>query len=183
MPKLFYYMSAMNAGKTTHLLQADFNYNERGMNTLLFIPEIIQQSFIISRIGIKKEAIIFNKINNLFDIVIKYCQENNNKLSCIFVDEAQFLTRHQVLELCKIVDELSIPVLCYGLRSDFKGCGFEGSDALFHYADKLIEIKTICKCGKKAIMNHRTSESKNQIDIGGNDKYISLCRKCFININ
>lgn len=184
MAKLYFYYSAMNSGKTTMLLQAEFNYDERNMKTVIFIPYIVGND-VRSRIGIKKEAISFNE-NFDFYLYLK----DKHYINCVFIDEAQFLNKKQVIELCRVVDKLGTPVLCYGLRTDFKGELFEGSKYLLSYADKLIELKTICYCGKKAIMNMRkkSNEESNafvpvlegdQIEIGGNDKYISLCRKCY----
>ena len=176
MAKLYFYYAAMNAGKTAHLLQANFNYIERGMKTMMYIPEIAGKK-IRSRAGLEADAYDFctgmNFLNNLCDYY--------NQFSCILIDEAQFLTKEQVSQLGKIVDCWNIPVLCYGLRTDFKGELFEGSAALLAIADNIKEIKTICTCGKKAIMNMRLDGDKQgeQIDIGGNDKYISKCRKCF----
>ncbi len=177
----------MNSGKSAILLQSAFNYGEKNMKVLSFIPEIINCFEIISRIGLRCEAIVFNKE---FDFV--YYLQSMSDISCVLIDEAQFLSRCQVLQLCRICDEMNIPVLCYGLRSDFLGEPFEGSKYLLTLADKLIEIKNICLCGKKATMNMRKSsdDEKNiipitegtQIEIGGNDKYISLCRKCYFDI-
>ncbi len=187
MAKLYFYYSSMNSGKSAILLQSAFNYGEKNMKVLSFIPEIINCFEIISRIGLRCEAIVFNKE---FDFV--YYLQSMSDISCVLIDEAQFLSRCQVLQLCRICDEMNIPVLCYGLRSDFLGEPFEGSKYLLTLADKLIEIKNICLCGKKATMNMRKSsdDEKNiipitegtQIEIGGNDKYISLCRKCYFNI-
>lgn len=183
MAKLYFYYSAMNAGKTTNLLQSNFNYHERGLNTLLFTPAIDTRfgyGKIVSRIGISEEAIPFDKDFSFFQFVEK--TNNNLTLHCIFVDEAQFLTKEQVLDLGRIADELDVAVLTYGLRSDFMGEPFEGSKYLLTIADHLCEIKTICHCGSKATMNAKIDGSGKivtkgeQIDIGGNEKYISLCR-------
>ena len=177
----------MNAGKTTILLQSAYNYKERGMETLLFMPAIDRrygQGKIHSRIGLNAEAIPFEQQFNLFEAVKKEAQKNS-KIKCVLIDEAQFLTKAQVMELTFIVDELNIPVLAYGLRSDFRGEPFPGSQYLLVWADNLIEIKTICHCGRKAIMNMRI-DSKGQaikigeqIQIGGNESYIAMCRKHF----
>ena len=173
----------MNAGKTTKLLQSSFNYKERGMDTLLYTFKFdnrFGESKIASRIGLAENSYIFDKSTNLFDDIKS---KAHSKTACIFVDEAQFLTRQQVLELCKVVDDIGIPVLTYGLRTDFLGEPFEGSMYLLLWADELNEVKTICYCGKKATMNAKFDASKrvvragNQIDIGGNEKYIALCRK------
>ena len=183
MAKLYFYYSAMNAGKTTKLLQSSFNYKERGMDTILYTFKFDNRfgdSRIASRIGISENSHTFDKDTDLFkDIKSKA----NPKTACVFVDESQFLTKQQVKDLCKIVDELGIPVLTYGLRTDFLGEPFEGSLYLLLWADELIEVKTICHCGKKATMNAKFDSSKkivragDQIDIGGNEKYIALCRK------
>ncbi len=184
MAKLYFYYSAMNAGKSTTLLQSDYNYRERGMETVLFTPEIDnrqQQGVIASRIGLEANAIAFNAQSELYAIVQKIRQEKP-ALKCVLVDEAQFLNKAQVYQLVKIVDELHLPVLTYGLRSDFKGEPFEGSLYLLILAEELIEIKTICHCGRKATMNmrvdakgHKVSDGA-QIEIGGNDRYIATCR-------
>ena len=183
MAKLYFYYSAMNAGKTTKLLQSSFNYKERGMDTILYTFKFDNRfgdSKIASRIGISENSHTFDKDTDLFkDIKSKA----NPKTACVFVDEAQFLTKQQVKDLCKIVDELGIPVLTYGLRTDFLGEPFEGSLYLLLWADELVEVKTICHCGKKATMNAKFDSSKkivragDQIDIGGNEKYVALCRK------
>lgn len=187
MAKLYFYYSAMNAGKTTMLLQSSYNYKERGMDTLLFTPEIDTRhgvGVISSRIGLKSDAVIFNKNFDFFD----YCahqKQSNAKLACILIDEAQFLSKQQVLQLTDVVDILNIPVLAYGLRSDFQGEPFEGTMALLVWADNLVELKTICHCGKKAINNARMDMQGNiiqkgeQIFIGANESYVSMCRKHF----
>lgn len=189
MAKLYFYYSAMNAGKSTVLLQSAYNYQERGMETLLFTPLIdtrFAQGKIHSRIGLSAEAVSFDHDFNLFNHV-KAHHENKTKLSCVLVDEAQFLSKNQVIQLTDIVDQLNIPVLAYGLRSDFRGEPFEGSIYLFVYADNLIEIKTICHCGKKASMNMRIDangkpvRTGEQIQIGGNESYSATCRKHFKN--
>jgi thymidine kinase len=165
----------MNAGKTTTLLQSNYNYIERGMKTKIFLPEIIGNT-VKSRIGLKQEGIPFS---TSFD----FSTVSYTHINCILVDEAQFLTRNQVLQLSQISH--TIPVLCYGIRTDFRGEPFEGSKYLLALADILTEIKTICKCGKKATMNQRIDQHGDvvlygqQVEIGGNDKYIAVCRKCF----
>jgi len=186
MAKLYFYYSAMNAGKSTTLLQSSFNYQERGMNTLLFtaaIDDRFGKSVISSRIGLKADACIFDA--NL-DLFVKIADELKNRpLHCILVDEAQFLTRDQVNQLGSVADSLKIPVLCYGLRTDFQANLFEGSKWLLALADELIELKTICNCGSKATMNLRVDEKGDavkegaSIEIGGNDRYLALCRKHF----
>ena len=188
MAKLHFYYSAMNAGKTTTLLQSNYNYRERGMETLLFIPSIDtrhERGVIASRIGLVAEAHAFEPNFNFFDYIRTFIV--TTPISCALIDEAQFLTKHQVLQLARIVDELKIPVLAYGLRSDFMGEPFEGSKYLLAWADEMSEIKTICHCGRKATMNPRIDANGNilregeQIEIGGNDRYIALCRKHFTN--
>ncbi|MGB0414958.1 MAG: thymidine kinase [Coraliomargarita sp.] len=186
MAQVYFYYSAMNAGKSTSLLQSSYNYNERGMRTLLLTPEIDQRAGagrIASRIGLSKEAYTFSRDEDLFS----YSQTNNeaDPVACVLIDEAQFLTREQTSQLCRVADKLDIPVLCYGIRTDFQAQLFEGSAALLAWADKLIELKTICHCGRKATMNLRTDPNGKaikagaQIEIGGNERYIALCRKCY----
>lgn len=187
MAKLHFYYSAMNAGKSTTLLQSSYNYNERGMHTLLFVPEVDDRygkGKISTRIGLQKEAISVSPNFNLFDYASKAIQADP-KIRCVLVDEAQFLTKQQVSQLCQISDELSTPVLAYGIRSDFRAEPFEGSLYLLTLADEIIEIKTICHCGRKAIMNMRVDESGRavhegqQVAIGGNELYVATCRKHF----
>jgi thymidine kinase len=186
MAKLYFHYSSMNAGKSTALLQANHNYFERGMKALLFTAKLDNREgtgLISSRIGIKKKAHAFSEDDNLFDFVQK--EQETGKLDCILVDEAQFLNEAQVRQLTKIVDTTEIPVLTYGIRTDFKGDVFEGSKFLMAWADEIKEIKTVCHCGKKAIMNARVSAAGDmetegaQIEIGGNERYVSLCRSCF----
>ena len=176
----------MNAGKTTTLVQSAYNYRERGMNTLVLKPEIDERyssSIVRSRIGLETDAKTISAKDNLFLLI----EETNrkNRLSCVLLDEAQFLTKSQVFSLGEIVDKLEIPVLAYGLRSDFRGELFEGSMHLLAWADELVEIKTICHCGKKAGMVLRLDENGkpvkrgDQVKIGGNDIYVSVCRKHF----
>lgn len=183
--KLYFYYSTMNAGKSTVLLQSAYNYQERGMDTLLFTPSIDKrygQGRIHSRIGLETKAIAFDASANLFEQV-KQALHKNPKIKCVFIDEAQFLSKEQVWQLTDIVDELNVPVLTYGLRSDFQGQPFEGSLYLLVWADNVVEIKTICHCGKKAIMTTRIDaegrvvKSGAQIQIGGNENYIAMCRK------
>ena len=184
MAKLYFSYSTMNAGKSTVLLQASHNYGERGMKTMLFTAELDNRSKvgnISSRIGLSEKASTFNNDDNLFSSVEKRLKKD--KISCVFVDEAQFLTDKQVWELSDVVEKLNIPVMCFGLRTDFQGKLFEGSSTLLAIADELKEIKTICHCGKKANMvvrvdsNGKVLKEGAQIEIGGNEKYISLCRK------
>ncbi|CAM3053279.1 thymidine kinase [Legionella steigerwaltii] len=184
MAKLYFYFAAMNAGKSTVLLQSSYNYRERGMNTLLFTPSIdnrYQYGTVHSRIGLSEQALIFNPNDDLYQQVL--AQET--EYACILVDEAQFLTRAQVHQLTEVTDELGIPVLAYGLRTDFRGELFEGSQYLLAWADELVELKTICHCGRKATMNLRLNAHGDvitegeQVVIGGNDMYLSTCRKHF----
>lgn len=187
MAKLYFYYSAMNAGKSTALLQASYNYQERDLQTLLFAPAIDdrhQSGCITSRIGLKAKANLFAPKDNLLEQVEGYLNQKQ-ELKCILIDEAQFLTKNQVFQLTLVVDRLNIPVLCYGLRSDFRAEPFEGSLYLLIWADEINEIKTVCYCGSKAIMNirfdaenHKITEGK-QIEIGGNERYVSVCRKHF----
>ena len=185
MAKLHFFYSTMNAGKSTALLQSNHNYKESNLKTMLFIPEELKEKSeckIISRIGLEAKAIIADKKYNFLEEIKK---NNPKEISCIFVDEAQFLSKEQVHNLGQVADELSIPVMCYGIRTDFQGKLFEGSKYLLAWADNIKEIKTICWCGRKATMIVRVSEDGkiveegDQILIGGNETYISLCRKHF----
>lgn len=187
MAKLYFYYSAMNAGKSTVLLQSAYNYKERNMDVILFTPAIDGRydfGKITSRIGLSADAVMFDPKLDLFQYTLSE-REQNPRLSCVLVDEAQFLSKNQVMQLTDIVDKLDIPVLAYGLRSDFRAEPFEGSAYLLIWADNLVEIKTICFCGKKAIMNSRLDEhgkvirTGDQIQIGGNERYVSMCRKHF----
>lgn len=187
MAKLYFYYSAMNAGKSTTLLQASYNYIERGMQTLLFAPQIDKRfgkAMVYSRIGLKQEAIPFEAQFDFFTYVKQKKGEMQN-LRCILVDEAHFLTKYQVAELSDIATKLGIAVLCYGLRSDFLGEPFEGSKYLLAWAEELVEIKTICHCGRKGTMNMRIDGEGNpvtmgeQVQIGGNESYTSQCMKCY----
>lgn len=185
MAKLYFYYSAMNAGKSTILLQSAYNYRERGMEVILFTPMVDKrygEGKIASRIGLAENAVVFDAQFNFFEY-IQSAQSQTTNLKCILVDEAQFLSKAQVKQLCSVVDQLDLPVLAYGLRSDFRGEPFEGSQYLLVWADNLVEIKTICQCGKKAIMNIRIDAQGNkvvngqQIQIGGNESYIAVCRR------
>lgn len=187
MAKLYFYYSAMNAGKSTTLLQSSYNYKERGMDTLLFSPSVddrYEKGQIASRIGLSETAISFDDDFNFFNYVQK-ALTNNPNIKCILVDEAQFLKKPQVAQLTDIADQCHVPVLAYGLRSDFQGETFEGSQYLLAWAESISEIKTICHCGRKATMNMRIDENGDpvtegsQICIGGNDRYIAVCRKHF----
>jgi thymidine kinase len=184
MAKLHFYFSTMNAGKTTVLLQSNYNYQERGMNTLLYTPAIddrVESGKIASRIGLEAEALAFDDKFNLYkDVKGKAVQR---RIHCVLIDESQFLTKKQVTEISNIVDKLNIPVLAFGLRTDFQGEPFPGSLYLLAWADELSEIKTICHCGKRANHVLRLDDEGNvlkdgdQIAIGGNERYISVCRK------
>jgi len=181
MAKLYFYYSTMNAGKSTALLQAAYNYTERGMATRLFIARLDERADgrIASRIGIEADASRFDAETNFWDLLAA------ERLSCVFIDEAQFLTKEQVHQLARVVDEANIPVMCYGLRTDFRGELFPGSSALLAWEDTLSELKTICHCGRKATMVVRVSpegiveRDGRQIEIGGNERYVSLCRRHF----
>ena len=186
MAKLYFYYSAMNAGKSTSLLQSAYNYKERGMRPYIMSAAIDNRysvGKVTSRIGLEAEAYLFHKEDDLFKIL---SEENKKKgINCVLIDESQFLSRDQVKQLAITVDDLDIPVLCYGIRTDFRGELFPGSQHLLAWADNLIELKTICHCGSKATMVVRTDEKGNiindgdQVVIGGNDRYQSMCRKHF----
>jgi len=186
MAKLYFYYSSMNAGKSTALLQSSYNYKERGMSTLILAPMLDDRygaGKVTSRIGIDAEATVFRREDDLYALVED--QHAGEKLHCVLIDEAQFLTRDQVFELSDVTDKLNIPVLAYGLRTDFQGEPFEGSKYLLAWSDNLKELKAICHCGSKAIMVVRMDGDGNavtqgsQVEIGGNDRYISMCRKHF----
>ena len=186
MAKLYFYYSAMNAGKTTNLLQSRYNYGERGMNTLVIKPRIDSRSGenrVRSRIGLEAEAVDVDASINLLDLVQNASE--TQPIDCVLVDEAQFLSADQVDQLTEVVDALNIPVLAYGLRTDFLGALFEGSRQLLALADELREIKTVCHCGRKATMVVRFDgegqpmHSGDQIQIGGNETYVSMCRRHF----
>jgi len=181
MAQLYFYYSAMNAGKSTALLQSDYNYHERGMKTRLLTAQLdtrFGEGRIASRIGLEKHADTFDSETDL----IAWSKEVGG-VDCILIDEAQFLTRKQVDDLALIVDTQNVPVLCYGIRTDFQGELFSGSERLLAISDKLTELKTVCHCGRKAIMVVRMDEAGNalaegaQVQIGGNERYVSMCRK------
>lgn len=189
MAKLYFYYSAMNAGKTTLLLQSAHNYRERGMYPLLFTPALddrFEAGVIRSRIGLEAGAIAFRKEDDLFESVKKVLDDRN--VHCVLVDEAQFLSRDQVFQLTEVVDRLGIPVLCFGLRTDFQGELFEGSRYLLAWGDQLEELKTICHSGKKATMVVRVDDDGyalregSQVEIGGNERYVSVSRQEFKNV-
>ncbi len=176
----------MNAGKSTILLQSAYNYRERGMRTLIFSPSIdtrFGSGKVHSRIGLSAEAVSFDATENLFRIAER--EHKSDPIHCVLVDEAQFLTKPQVRQLGDVCDKLSIPVLTYGLRTDFQGNLFEGSQYLLAWADDLTEIKTICHCGRKATMVLRVDpdgipvRDGEQIQIGGDDRYVTVCRQHF----
>jgi thymidine kinase len=186
MAKLYFHYSSMNAGKSTALLQANHNYGERGMSTMLFTAKLDDRDGvgkICSRIGIKHDALVFGSEDDLLDLVAR--ELNERSVDCVLIDEAQFLSKAQVDQLTKVVDEQNVPVLTYGIRTDFLGETFEGSRYLMAWADEIKEIKAICHCGKKATMNARVDSTGKmetegqQIEIGGNERYVSLCRSCF----
>ena len=189
MAKLYFHYSTMNAGKSTMLLQASHNYRERGMETLLLTAKLddrVGAGVIGSRIGLSEEAATYTPKTDLYDLVVRDDEKRltpDDKLACILIDEAQFLTEAQVWQLARIVDDLDIPVMAYGLRTDFAGQLFPGSQALLAIADHLREVRTICWCGSKATMVVRVGEDGKavtdgaQIEIGGNDRYIPLCRE------
>ena len=185
MAKLYFYYASMNAGKSTNLLQANFNYGERGMATMLWTAALDTRTEwpIESRIGLGAHANRFGPGTNLYDAVSK--QHAETSLACVLIDEAQFLTATQVWQCARLADEANIPVLCYGLRTDFRGDLFPGSAVLLGIADTLVELKAVCHCGRKATMNLRMDEHGNpiargaQTQIGGNERYLALCRRHF----
>ncbi|MES2754669.1 MAG: thymidine kinase [Pseudomonadota bacterium] len=186
MAKLYFYYASMNAGKSTTLLQADFNYRERGMRTLLFTAGVHDRGgkgIVDSRIGLSADATPFEADTDLAAIVA--ATHATGSIACVLVDEAQFLSATQVEQLAHVADVIGIPVLAYGLRTDFQGALFEGSARLLAIADALIELKSVCRCGRKATMNLRVDAagravaSGAQTEIGGNDRYVALCRKHF----
>ena len=187
MAKLYFYYSAMNAGKTTTLLQSAHNYRERGMRVAIFTPKLdfrAGSGTVASRIGLSAEGHAFERDDDL-EALVRNDIATRGKLDCVLVDEAQFLSKAQVWQLSEIVDRLRIPVLCYGLRTDFRGELFEGSQYLLAWADELTEIKTICHSGKKATMTVRVDEQGHavqdgpQVEIGGNERYVSVSRAEF----
>jgi thymidine kinase len=186
MAKLYFYYASMNAGKSTVLLQAAFNYRERGMEPLLYTAALDHRSGygkIVSRIGLEADANTFAPHTDLRREVEE--EIARRRVNCILIDEAQFLSRTQVNQIASICDELNVPVLAYGLRTDFQAQLFEGSAGLLALADTLVELKAICECGRKATMNLRVDEqglavaAGEQTEIGGNDRYIALCRRHF----
>ena len=182
MAKLYFYYSTMNAGKSTALLQAAYNYAERGMDTLLFTALLDDRAEgkIASRIGIHAQALRFDATTDFWELC------TSKKYHCILVDEAQFLSKEQVQQIARVVDDANVPALCYGLRTDFRGELFPGSAALLAWSDSLFELKTICCCGRKATMVVRVSpegeveREGRQVEIGGNERYVPLCRRHFV---
>lgn len=186
MAQLYFYYSAMNAGKSTSLLQSAYNYQERGMTVVLYTAALDDRfgvGKISSRIGLSMDA-------HIFDASVDFVQHVNElkkaaKVDCVLIDEAQFLTKVQVRQLTDVVDKLNVPVLAFGLRTDFLGETFAGSEALLAWADKLIELKTICHCGRKANFvvrmdeNGKPATAGSQVQIGGNERYVSMCRQHF----
>ena len=190
MAKLYFNYSSMNAGKSTMLLQANHNYIERGMKPRIYTSDLdnrFGEGEIVSRIGLKAKSNIFTSKTNIYKDVLNI--HNKSIVDCVLIDEAQFLTHNQVIQLGKVVDELDIPVLAFGIRTDFQGNLFEGSKYLLAWADNLKEIKTVCHCGRKATMVLRLNargevvSDGTQIEIGGEEKYVSVCRKHFIEKN
>lgn len=186
MAQLYFYYSAMNAGKSTALLQSAYNYEERGLTALLFTAQLddrFGEGKVTSRIGLSKPALMFANDTNLYQTIKEKLATQS--IDAIFIDEAQFLAKEQVMQLIHIVDDLNIPVLAYGLRTDFLGETFSGSHYLLAWADKLTELKTICHCGKKANFvvrideNGQASKGGAQVVVGGNERYESMCRKHF----
>ncbi|MGL5335296.1 MAG: thymidine kinase [Enterovibrio sp.] len=183
MAQLYFYYSAMNAGKSTTLLQSAFNYQERGMNPLILTAAIDDRyavGKVSSRIGLQADAELYQHNSELHALIHEKNQAK--KVDCVLVDECQFLSKEQVYQLTEVVDKLDIPVLCYGLRTDFRGELFSGAQYLLAWADKLIELKTVCHCGRKANMVIRTDDNGcaiadgAQVEIGGNARYESVCR-------
>ena len=186
MAKLYFYYASMNAGKSTTLLQANFNYHERGMATMLWTAALDDrgaEKAIESRIGLHSQAHRFDDATDLWERV--QAAHKVEPLACVMVDEAQFLSEPQVWQLARLADQAGIPVLCYGLRTDFQGELFPGAKLLLGIADSLVELNAVCHCGRKSSMNLRVDESGAavkqgaQTEIGGNDRYVALCRKHF----
>lgn len=183
MAQLYYRYSTMNAGKSIELIKVAYNYEERGKKVLVLVPAVddrFGEGIVASRIGVSREATVINDETNLLKLFME--ENEKQKIDCVLVDECQFLHKHHVQELVEIVDSYDTPVLAYGLKNDFRNELFEGSYYMLVYADKIEEIKTICWCGRKATMVARIVDGKfvksgEQIVIGGNDMYVSLCRK------
>ncbi|MFT5210977.1 MAG: thymidine kinase [Flavobacterium sp.] len=186
MAQLYFYYSAMNAGKSTSLLQSAYNYKERGMHAEVFTARLDDRygmGVVASRIGLKADAHLFDASDDLFEQITALGAKQ--KVDCVLIDEAQFLSKAQVKQLLGVVDDLDVPVLAYGLRTDFLGETFEGSHHLLAWSDKIIELKTVCHCGRKANFVVRLDAEGQavtqgaQVDVGGNEKYESMCRKHF----
>lgn len=184
MAKLYFHYATMNAGKSTMLLQASYNYRERGMRTVIFIAALDERAGknrVASRIGLSSEALPFGPADDLLEAIRTMHEEE--PIACVFVDEAQFLSAEQVWQLARVSDRIGIPVMAYGLRTDFQGKLFPGSLELLAIADELREVRTICFCGRKATMVVRVDEAGEviregaQVEVGGNEKYVSLCRR------
>jgi thymidine kinase len=187
MAKVYYYYSAMNAGKTTLLLQARYNYEERGLRTICLKPAVDIREHagsIVSRVGLSAPCTMLGKDESLYRVICEM-QKSTRPVSCVLIDESQFLTASQAEEVFDVCDILNIPVLCFGLRSDFLGRPFPASSILLAKSDKLVELKAVCHCGSKATMNMRVDAQGNavnsgeQILVGGNDTYVSVCRRHF----
>ena len=187
MAQLFYKYSTMNAGKSIELLKVAYNYEERGKRVLCLTPSVDDRKgvgLISSRVGLEREAIPVDEDTNILNLFLE--ENERHPVDCVLIDECQFLKKHQVLELAHVVDDYNCPVLTYGLKNDFRNELFEGSHYLLLYADKIEEIKTICHCGRKATMVARVDENGNmlkegaQLVVGGNDMYVSLCRKHYM---
>jgi thymidine kinase len=186
MAQLYFYYSSMNAGKSTHLLQSSYNYRERGLSTAIYTAKIddrFAKGKVASRLGIDADAFLFDDDSNMLTEIKE--KHDETKLDCVLIDEAQFLSTEQVKQLTDVVDLLHIPVLAYGIRTDFLGETFSGSAALLAWADKLVELKTICHCGRKANFVIRQDENGvpvkggQQVEVGGNERYEPLCRAHF----
>ena len=186
MAQLYFYYSSMNAGKSTHLLQSSYNYHERNLRTVIYTAKIddrFKQGKVTSRLGIDADAFLFDQQNDLYGEIAE--KNSDSKIDCVLIDEAQFLSTEQVKQLTDIVDLLNIPVLAYGIRTDFLGQTFSGSAALLAWADKLVELKTICHCGRKANFVIRLDQHGHavqdgeQVEVGGNERYEPLCRAHF----
>lgn len=185
MAKLYFYYASMNAGKSTNLLQADFNYRERGMTTMLWTAALDTRSegMVRSRIGLKADAHRYTPGTDLLAETLR--RHDEGPIACVLIDEAQFMTAKQVWQCARLADEAKIPVLCYGLRTDFRGDLFPGSAVLLGIADSLVELKGVCHCGRKATMNMRVGADGKavragaQTEVGGNERYVALCRRHF----
>ena len=183
MAQLYYRYSTMNAGKSIDLIKVAYNYEERGQTVMCLIPAVDDRygvGVITSRIGVQREATAVGDDTNILELFMK--ENERQHIDCVLVDECQFLKKHHVQELVEIVDSCNTPVICYGLKNDFRNELFEGSYYMLVYVDKIEEIKTICWCGRKATMVARVVDGKivksgDQIVVGGNDLYVSLCRK------